>query len=295
MPLFMLISGYLFGVSAKKRKLPELLRKRIITLIIPMAFWGCLYNIIFEDISFFSFVKGVLNFWFLTAVLTCSIIVAFIDKLVTLTSVKILLYIMAVGLLGILPYRDSNIFMYPYFVIGYYFCKTYDLHKAQLNNKKILIICVFYLILLIFYRERDFINISGIILRGSKYGFWTQLLIDIYRYVIGLVGSLAMMILANVCYKKMIGKSKIFILLSNLGQISMQVYILQKFLLEKALGDIIKNNYYNIIGDNLTVNNVFSSCLISPLIAIVFSIVIYSLVKFIDKCKYIKWVFGKIS
>lgn len=47
MPLFMLISGYLFYYSISKKNIKELLKSRFTSIIIPIIAWGLLINILF--------------------------------------------------------------------------------------------------------------------------------------------------------------------------------------------------------------------------------------------------------
>ena len=67
MPLFMLISGYLFGFSLKKKNWTAVIKDKIYQLIIPLFFWGlislfidiilCFWNRTADNISFKWLIK----------------------------------------------------------------------------------------------------------------------------------------------------------------------------------------------------------------------------------------------
>ena len=98
MPLFMLISGYLFYNSACKRNLRSLIVSRLHSLGLPILLWGCLPEALKWIFSIYSsgqdimepgvlntfchnIIKGAVEIWFLWAVLLISLIVSFAEKL----------------------------------------------------------------------------------------------------------------------------------------------------------------------------------------------------------------------
>lgn len=97
MPLLMLISGYLFFYSSRRRTLKHLLVSKLKSLGYPLLLWGCIHPVlsalkmIFSDdtsieikdvaiIFIRNCINGVTGIWFLWAVLLISIIMAFAER-----------------------------------------------------------------------------------------------------------------------------------------------------------------------------------------------------------------------
>ena len=131
MPLFALISGYLFYYSVSKRNIIQILQNRVKGILIPILGWQMVINIfialqrilrthqIAEVLYLIKGYRGIINnMWFLWAMLVCSCIViichyAFKDNIIS--------YIVAV--LGTFFIYDYNmelwLWLLPFFIIGY--------------------------------------------------------------------------------------------------------------------------------------------------------------------------------
>lgn len=91
MPLFALVSGYLFYKSSQK-KISEVIRRRISTLFIPIFSWKTaeyvireVYYLIFDRMNIFSYIISyvtvlIYGFWFLWAIPLLSMIALLIEK-----------------------------------------------------------------------------------------------------------------------------------------------------------------------------------------------------------------------
>lgn len=87
MPLFMIVSGYFFGVSLKKYTLKEIIAKKVRQLLIPVIIWSIISYLcrpFTEGIYYFNvldFIKYMAyQLWFLWAVFYCSVVVAVVNK-----------------------------------------------------------------------------------------------------------------------------------------------------------------------------------------------------------------------
>ena len=173
MPLLMLISGYLFFYSSRRRTLKHLLVSKLKSLGYPLLLWGCIHPVlsalkmIFSDdtsieikdvaiIFIRNCINGVTGIWFLWAVLLISIIMAFAERTYSGGAkgkvVYIVILLTGATLLCMLPGKQNNLFMYPYFIIG---CCS---HRFMSSNKKCfqqieLISIVLYILLLFFTTE----------------------------------------------------------------------------------------------------------------------------------------------
>lgn len=135
MPLFMLISGFLFGFSIKKGW-AENIRKKFHSLLVPSFVWAILsvalsmaHNFVHnEPITLLVFAKSYLtsalfSLWFLWALFGCSLLVALVNRFC-----KDSIWIYAAIFIASFFIPDSFSFglykyMFPYFLAGYFFQK----------------------------------------------------------------------------------------------------------------------------------------------------------------------------
>ncbi len=265
MPLFMIISGYLFYSSICKYDFKNNLMKKIFSIIIPLLSWNIIITAIDlsksnENITikriFTSYVNEFLgNLWFLWAVFLCSIIVLLVNKFLR---DNIFAYLCIFLLTFLTPDRMIvDVFcykyMYPYFVFGYLFCK-YDWNKAlKIIKYKYLFIPIFlmYFIMLFFYNNDIYIYNSGISIYSKD--ILSQLYIDFYRLAIGLLGSLLIIYLFFIISKSISGViSKIFL---YIGKRTMGIYIITNFIFIYVVPELTKNftgiNYAVILVESI--------------------------------------------
>ena len=241
MPLFMLISGYLFYFTNNKYTTKQVIIKKAKTLIVPIAIWSILVTLL--DVLFYDFQKlfdpwGLFKlycnefigqFWFLWAVFLCSLIVTVIkrffnDNIIAYTIVFIISFVTPDIILFAL-YK----FMYPFFVIGYMF-KKYNLDKkikSKFGNICFLCSLIIFIIMLVFYQDNYYIYVSGFTLLGQK-SILNMLYIDLYRIIIGLVGSFVFIYLF-VKFSKFI-RGLVSRVLLHIGKNTMGIYIISFFL-----------------------------------------------------------------
>lgn len=204
MPLFMLLSGYLFFYTAEKyQKTDEFVKNRWQRICLPIIGWQ----------TFHYFVKGLrmlangesvtLDFlrryvrswftdiWFLLAILYCSVIVFFVRKYLKdniFVYVFVLTFITPDSMVGLHLYK----YMYPFFVCGY----LWGRYLGQQEGRDVLSgslkylfvgIVMCFIALFCFWDIDVYIYISGYTLCGKE-SIVRQFVIDIYRMVIGFIG-----------------------------------------------------------------------------------------------------------
>lgn len=261
MPLFMLVSGYLFYGSVVHHSWRQNLKTRFSKLMLPIILWNTIYLVIAnvitllegkeipwsaELLSYFS------ALWFLWAIFWCSLIVLFV---VRWFRDNILVYIILWSLMLFLPGLygiNLYVYMYPFFVVGYLWNRFYiwDKIKYRLNSYAKMIIfvsfSVLFMILFQWYTADDYIYISaGGILKGVKtsdpYMDYHELFIDLYRYLIGFVGSaVAFMVIRYLSLKN--ENARWCRLLAKLGQKSLGIYAISVTLFN---GFILSNLNFN--------------------------------------------------
>ena len=146
--------------------------------------------------------------------------------------------------------KTMNIWMYPYFLTGFLLSENRDAIlqvKLRKGNSVKYLAIILYPVLIHFFHYKDYIYTSGISLLGSDYGIIGQLQINIFRWILGYAGSIFMVVLLQLSFHKPPIKDVLFRLFGKLGQVTLQVYIIQRVLLEEIFGEICKT-YISYLG-----------------------------------------------
>ena len=242
MPLFMLVSGYLFYFSMLKYTFEKNIRRRFTLLILPIFSWSLvalvlkLYTI--ESFDVITLVKFVLsNFinslWFLWAIFFSSMVVLIGKKYL---KDSLVFYLLVFLLTFVTPdmfiLKATYKFMYPFFIAGYFFHKKYREKSDLFKNvnpwgKKSLVtvVSILFLGMLLFFNKEHYIYTSGYTIVKNGLSF-EQLLIDLYRSIIGLFGSVFVILISFRWYKP----NKITNTISYLGKNSLGIYIISGYL-----------------------------------------------------------------
>lgn len=208
MPLFMLISGYLFRSSVQRHSPRENLVSRFTSLLVPIMLWSIIPYIIRivsgDERSVFLIVRAYFttcigNFWFLWAVFYCSLIVLAVNRF---CRDNVLVYIIIAVIMLFTP--DLNRlqlykFMYGYFVVGYMWAKS-GKRVTNANTFKLvaafLVMLVIYVGMLRLFGRDCYIYTTGFSLLGKD--MLRQFGIDVFRFVVGIVGSCVVILFAAI-------------------------------------------------------------------------------------------------
>ena len=235
MPLFMIISGYLFNNSIGRKTTKAILIDKLRTLLLPIfafafvAFWVrydsglCLID---QIRRYFSFTRYTL--WFLWALFYSSIGVTLIHKFF---KDNIFVYILVFAVSICLPdkyYFELYKFMFPCFVVGYFAGKNRWLDYIKKHSKIIAIITLFlFVAMLQFYNTECYVYMSGSYLFGSTTPL-RQLGVDVFRVIVGVVGSVVVIsLLMNIYTKKR--NDGITKTLCFFGKNTMGIYCIQNY------------------------------------------------------------------
>lgn len=276
MPLFMLISGFLFYFSIRNHVWTENLKSRITTLLIPIIVWSIVPFLTeaFESdsmtgiqlLNFFVF-KAIHNLWFLWAIFYCSLVVIAVNKLF---KDSILVYLLLFVFILIMPdivKSELYKFMYPYFVAGYLFNKNKAKFVPILQTKFVwqliflLSLGAVFLSLLVFYDLNSYVYKTGICIFNDTFSL-EQLGIDLFRYMTGFVGSAWVILLVKLAYPKIPEKlRKAFLFV---GQNSLGIYIISGYILVLLVPRIMANrtgiNYFVTIAETILVLSISLLC-----------------------------------
>lgn len=254
MPMFMLISGFLFAYSCKKYSTKDFIWNRIKGLCVPILFWGGIdffiaLNEKYTNMIDLALIKlGISSFlstlWFLWALLFCSSI-CYLIKIVFNDNINIHLGVLTLLIMTPdLYFLSLAKFMYPYFIAGYYFNKKelYSNRVLLTNKKNYLFFGMIYLGLYSLFNRSSYVYVTGISIFGknSLKTIVEQLLIDGYRWIIGFVGCILFILFTRKCYeiilhRKLHSLEKIFV---AIGKKSLAIYAFSHYVNLFILSDI---------------------------------------------------------
>lgn len=253
MPLFMMIAGF-FSVSSIGMGKKEFVQKKFMRLIYPCIIWGGGLWIVLELANSFHYghseysLIGLLtdfywlsDFWFLKSCFICYILVY-----IGVHSKVDQLYWMLVTLLisqTISPFFVS--FMYPCFLIGY-LLKQYPSFMKFIKSYSYPFILLF-LFMLCFWDKDMWINSHGIPQGIGDFDILQLLRLIFYRLfrlLLGIIGSLAF-ISFFLSFDSVISESRIVLLCCKLGKYTLNIYILQRIILEMGISRLVNLHHLN--------------------------------------------------
>lgn len=144
-----------------------------------------------------------------------------------------------------------------------------------------------------FYKVRDFVYVSGVNPFISSEGIKTQIIIDIYRWGIGILGIAAAIIIILYTIKILSLNSKFIHQIGEIGKKSLQIYLIQKILIEFFSNRVMSNIVQKIGYNPLTKNMIAYNWVITPAISIVYIIIILYIIWILNKIKLSKILFGR--
>ena len=280
MPLFMGLCGYFFSLSINKVHLckKDYVKKRIKSLIIPMLSFGLIKFLIDvylknNDINIILYLKDVKDIWFLGDLAVNTIIVYFLMNVLSGSLRKDWKWLVIGMAFSVIPYAGQGIFMYIFFILGFYIKQYVNKVKLYFFNFKYIVSATFlYLIIYKMYISLGVYSFQ-IHFKIFKYGsdfmmacFFTNIL----KVLLGIIGIYILMFIIwkirNIrCLSVFMSKAKEY------GKYTLELYLLNIIILEYILGHIIykwiviKYNY-NIIQDNGFVFEFFSTFILSLII-----------------------------
>ena len=304
MPVFMLVSGYLFSYSFRKRDLKTLLEHRMRGMLQPIVMATFLNNVLMlvpayilsnrVDFLFGSLFHGIrTDLWFLWAVLYCSMVVGVCGKLTDRPCLQFLLTIPGIFVILLLPQWNMTLFMYPYFVVGF-FCGRFRKQARSVYRYLRYGVLALFPVLLTAYETKHYIYITPMF--SEELGLAASLEIACFRWLIGFAGSI--FLLSAVEFLAYLG-GRIPVLqrclqaLSCLGKNSLQIYCLSASLLSGYLPHLYRK-FSELAGENLFAKNIaVYDLLFTPLLAAAWSVGLYGAVLLLKRLKLHGLIFGR--
>ena len=293
MPLFTLISGYLFSYSCSHMELGRLLVRKVQSLLQPIIVCGIVYyyfvvvlaQVVKGDLSGIisaAWLPSLGGYWFLWSMLSCSVAVSVAYKVFKTKAARSVGLMIGMVFVFLFPNGTLNAFMYPYFVIGF----LYGINKDHAIFSKVVrfgwISIVAFLVMCLF-RHRCLELVSGM----SRWFY------DFYRWIIGLFGSLAVVYTGSFVYGRMPEGIRLKSYFINLGVNSLQIYVLQRIVLENYYAEAYKILTERIDLNLMAVSPVINNLIFTPLVAFVISILILWIIKLLKKANITMILFGR--
>lgn len=268
MPLFMLVSGYLFSFSVRRHDWRALIISRFRYLVLPMLITIVLYTLGGKGTFAHDLTRHFFNdIWFLWAIFYNSLLVLMVRKLL---ADNILAYVGLYMLTFVVPDSFNAAlykFMYPFFVSSYLYGagKLSRVKRFFSRNKLqvLLLTIIVYAGLFSMYGYYAYIYTSGYAvmeLRShivTEWKFWN----DIYRMLIGFAGALMFLLLLRLIYdnSRMI-LDRGWSLLQNIGIASLAIYIISGYIYGYILPKLCRDFELNYAMTILESVLVLSAC-----------------------------------
>lgn len=254
MPLFMMISGYLFHYSLSKYSTADIVITKFKQLIVPMLTWILLNSIIFQETLNLATIKSgaIYLFWFISALFVLCVMYSICYKIAKNNAEIIFMAAFFISLrFGDDMNMDMIKFMAPYFLIGLLSHRYYDVITNYKNKIGMLSISI-WIVMLSLWKTEYYIYVSHMSFHDVN--FWHQLHIVLFRYIIGLAGSFSVIYLSSLMVNRSLLNT-----FSYLGTYTLPIYILSSMSISKIVTHIPQSEiYWSVALYSLIITPVFS-------------------------------------
>lgn len=236
MPLFMVVSGYLFYRSISNKPAKDIVISRLKTLVVPIFSFAFIVWIIRSNPQY-SFVDQIRNYlsvtrytlWFLWAMFYSSMGVLIGHYLFKDNLIVWLLLILASFMTPDRWFSECYKYTFPCFLFGYYAHKHDWVELLKKNLAGIsLVFGIVYIGCLCFYGIDCYVYMSGCDILTDGWIDFRQLWRDVFRIIVGIIGSVFAVSLVMLFYRTE-AKGKIPGLLAQIGLNSMGIYCFQTY------------------------------------------------------------------
>lgn len=244
MPLFMGICGFFSYKSIMKCDLKSYIFKRIKRILIPCIVWNIIGWLITSAVKVTLGDRSIPRFdltgvWFLWAVFICEMIMLVQLKLMIKRNLLIASSVIISIILILCPTDLWYIaWVYPFFSIGVLL--NFDCFKiSDKVGWKIWLFCTtLYSIVLPLFKYEYLVYYSGSSIFGVN-PIYSQLLIDLFRFIIGCLGCIAVIGFIKLIIEKL-SDSNVISLIANIRRKSMEIYVMQVVFVETLLMMLIR-------------------------------------------------------
>ena len=134
--------------------------------------------------------------------------------------------------------------------------------------------------MMLFYDTWSFVYVSGVNPLTSMYSPVIQFLIDIYRWIVGIFGTLCIINITYYIYSKTTFMRNIII---DWGKYSLSLYLMQCFLMTGVISTIVDAVSKRIGYNPLIKNMIIYNFAITPLVAFLYMAIMMFMIKILNK------------
>lgn len=243
MPLFMLVSGYLFYQTVQCRPAKQVLMIKIKSILLPLIAWHSVYLVfscIFDkplpiNIAFYSYFHVL---WFLRALFFCCMLILFVRFISLDIPTTYLIITLALHFVpnNIIP--DVFVFTTPYFILGYLFHQFKgQLYFSKLSKYRKMSYCmmsgIIFLILFLFFENNYYVYVSKTFLFQKDSTISFMFFVNIYRHLAAIFGCI--FILSTIWFSYKYLNRRIITVFVALSQSSLCIYIINHYMNETII------------------------------------------------------------
>ena len=236
MPVFMIVSGYLFYYSVGRYSTYDVVKKRFSRLLLPVIVWQTLFvaaDFFLETNTYSTWEKVFTSYlstlWFLVSLFINCIVVLFVKPTLNRsTAWKLSPFLLTL----FIPYHPTLclfIFMFPYFLFGYLVNSSKVLERIHLKTTTLYIALAALLTVFIFmyihYRYEHYIYTTGTFIISHHHLSLERISIVLFRWTIGFMGTASFLLLVYLTPRRLLERP--FVLL---GRYSMGIYICSTYI-----------------------------------------------------------------
>lgn len=244
MPLFAMVSGYLFYHSLQRHDERTIIFKRLRLFLWPIVTMAILHNarpyLIHLDFVGFvcNFPKALFNsLWFFWAILVCTILMCIVHKwLGDSWWGHVLIIIFTLLLPDIYPLR-AYVYLLPYFIVAYNYAKYQKTdsfcggaHPVYIKLLGLLLLGILFFSILSHFSKEDMIYFSRYSLLGSV-NLLEDIYRDLFRFFIGVVGSIMIILLLSIILQLKLLHGQLLSKIKDIGSNTFGLYVFQDFML----------------------------------------------------------------
>ncbi|MBQ9231386.1 MAG: acyltransferase family protein [Prevotella sp.] len=276
LPMFMFISGWLMKGSIIRYDWKQFIVNKVTNIAFPAVIW-IIISLLCGDLHSYYFLWSV----FISSVIVC--LSREIGKLTpNLSGLGGAILVMVAVMFYLIPKNIVNIsYLFPCFIIGYF---SKGISHIGWKIGVLSIIIFLYLILFVWHPDYTVWKTGSYILQNTSF----MLYVVVLRLVIAMVGIYSVIFVMGFAYD-MLKDSALIALFSKIGQQTLAIYLMQHIVVEIGLERCVGCMNINEV---LTSNHLFVGYALTPIFSLILLIMMYYMVSLIQKCRYIKWVFG---
>ena len=267
MPLFMMLSGFVFAKTYNRKDFWKNIKSKITRLVFPAILWGVLFYIIkavmenyllknFYPFSINQVVNEIWDVWYLWSLFFCTVAALIIGQMPNKIT-RFIVLLLSFILLYYMPNGEFNVFLFPYFLIGYILGK-----RENIPIKYCCLSLIMFPVLLMYYSKEHYIYVSGITRMCGDLGVGRQIFIDVFRWVIGLTGSISVITIVKLFLGYLSNESRIRKTFCELGKYTLEIYVMQRILVEymgaKVMWKIVNEMNISILSNEFVYDYIFT-------------------------------------